>query len=173
MAFVGDEIETQPGLGGMRLACRFMPLGPQRGGQGITFKVLIDFCDDGPIGQRFGLRVHLRTAHDPHLGGGVRQLAAMGQGRRQAVEWQCAFGAQAFGGVGVAGEHDVEPTGQWTKPYGQRRPGGAPHDDRAPLGVAFEVGQVFGQVPGHGVVLADDAIGRPGVDEVDAHGQQA
>ena len=71
--------------------------------------------------------------------------------------------------IGLARDDDVDAPRQGAKALGQRVPGLAPHDDRAAQREAFEMRQVFRQVPGHGAVLADDSIGGARVDESDVH----
>ena len=69
--------------------------------------------------------------------------------------------------MGLAGDDDVGAAGQGAVLGGEAVPGFAPHDDGCAECGAFEVCEVFGQVPGHFAVAPDGAVAGAGVDEVD------
>lgn len=150
----------------MAAARGLLPLGARRGCEGVAFVVAFDFSHLDAVGQRQGLGVDLGTAHDPHVGG---CLAAQRQGLLQAGGMQHAGGGWLGCPVRLARDHDVGAPGQRPEAGRQRVPGLAAHDHGRALGQLLEVRQVLGQVPGHGIVLADDAVGGACVDEMDGH----
>ncbi len=154
----------------MRAAFDFAPGAAERGRVGIALEGLPDFGDDGALGQWFGLGIDLRPPDDPDLGRCIRQGATVRQCRFQAEHGKGPLRSQGLCGGGIACQHQIWPTRQGPKTRRQGAPGGAPHDHGAALGALPEMSEVLGQVPRHGVVVADHAVGGPGINQIDAHG---
>ena len=70
--------------------------------------------------------------------------------------------------IGLARNHNIAAVGQGLAR--QAVPRFAPHDDGLACGVAFEKGEIFGDVPRDLVGVADDAVLREGDDKGDLHG---
>ena len=147
--------------GGVGAAFGFAPFGAEGGGEGVAaFYLKVYFGDAELVGAGDGVCIKLRAADDP----GARGAAGKLQG--------FVKGGGALGAVGcpaaAAREDDVLPSGQGAKARRKAVPGAAAHDDGAAGGGAFEVGEVFGQVPGEGAAASDDAPVRLGPDEAKA-----
>ena len=66
-------------------------------------------------------------------------------------------------------DDQVGAAGQWSKFGWNRFPSFAAHQDRTTKGGAFEMRQVFWQVPRHLIVQTNDAIGGTRVNQFELH----
>lgn len=101
--------------------------------------------------QRQALGVDLRTTDDPE--GVLLQRVRGVQRVCQAVYARCAVCLP----VGLAGQYQVGSAGQRFEARWQRVPGFAPHQYGVSACAGSEVCEVFGQMPGHVAVFADNA----------------
>lgn len=129
--------------------------------EGVALEGPCNAGDDEAIHQRQGFGIDLGAADDEGRGS-ARQRGGLGQ--------RAGCFHPGVLPLGIAGDDDVAAVGQ--RPA-DRFEGLAAHQDGMPRGGAFEVGQVFRQMPGQGVADADAVVEVGGDDDGELAGRSA